>query len=284
MSQHQLQQQSHRLSTTTTTTTSEPDRVIGVHKILPCKWNGRRTLATGLQPAFYACYTDRVELHYHHYDDVDTRHKNGKQSRIVSNSGSGGDAGEDATTRTELRIYLQALGEYNLANPENTLFCLLDATRQETWQSLAQSERRSPSDRFIRGEWLPQAWSLGDSAYSPCFHDGYLALPAPWCAVGMGRQQRQQRAFQIGHCYQLCMSYGAETPYKTDFAPQILLEMTVNPRGGRIEVSDPPRTQAPVATADDAWAVVFERSVRKRLLTAVQNITTVPEDAEDDDE
>lgn len=231
-------EESHRFNSSREETEEEdePDRVIGVQKSLPCKWNGRRTLATGFKPAFYACFVDRVEVY---------SSNNNKSS----------------TTCEQLRVYLQALGEYNLANPAESLFCLVNTTRQETWASLAQAERRSPSHRFVRGVWSPQSWSLGDSAYSPCYHDGYLALPAPW-------GQQTGSSYPVGHCYQLCMAYGAEAPYQTDFAPMILLEMSVNHRG-LIEVSDPPRTRAPLASPKEAWTTVLPSDVLKRLLTAV---------------
>ena len=188
---------------------SDPDQVIDIGITIPWRQNGRRALSTGLQPAYYACYLYQVTIH----NNLD-----------------------------ELRLYVQALGEWDLASPEQSLFCLLEPN--ESWDQLAAIERRNKSgspSRFVRARWEPQQEANG-------YFRGYFVLSLDSLENVMQDGDKTAR---------LVFRFGATSPWQTDFPVAEFLKLS------RESVTCP-RTRPPVPPTDP-WGPVLPRNVLERF-------------------
>ena len=189
--------------------------VIPMQMTVPWRHNGRRCISTALQPAYYAVYLYEIEV-------------------------------DDSTAaEPQLRLHIQALGEYDLAHPGCSLFGIL--RQGEEWETIAQQERKATSaqhSRFIRATWT--------STYeSPGYYAGYYTLPWPNLRASVGTVRRLQFA------------YGRTSPWQQSagFRVVTLLEFCIARAGESITC---PRTKAPVDPASP-WAPVFSREVEDRF-------------------
>lgn len=189
--------------------------VIPMQMTVPWRNNGRRCISTALQPAYYAVYIYEIEV-------------------------------DDSTANEpQLRLHVQALGEYDLAHPEQSLFGIFRA--QEEWEDVARQERKATSarhSRFIRATWTP-------TYQSPGYHSGFYTLPWPNLRASIGTVRRLQFA------------YGRTSPWQTSagFPVVTLLEFCIARAGESITC---PRTKAPV-DPKSPWAPVFPTDVEDRF-------------------
>ena len=188
---------------------TDPDEVIPIGKVIPWRGNGRRAVTTGLQPAYYGCYLYKMDVH------------------LGSN---------------QLKLYLQAMGEWNLPSPEQSLFCLVK--RGETWNEIAQAERKGSKgdSRFVRARWVPTEESRG-------FFQGYLilALESLSRIAAQGSSTLQFR-------------FGATYPWQTDYTVTDVL------RFAQGEPISCPRTKE-VVPPSDPWRPIFPKAVEERFRT-----------------
>lgn len=199
--------------------TSAPDGaaalVIPLQMTLPWRNNGRRCLSTALQPAYYAVYLYEIEV-------------------------------DDSTANEpQLRLHIQALGEYDLPHPEQSLFAILRA--EEEWEAVARRERHAATAShscFVRATWTP-------TYQSPGYYSGVYTLPWPNLRASVGTVRRLQFAF------------GRTSPWQTSagFPVVTLLEFCIARNGESITC---PRTKAPV-DPKSPWAPVLPPAVEERF-------------------
>ena len=195
--------------------TAAASLVIPLQMTVPWRNNGRRCLSTALQPAYYAVYLYEMEV-----DD-------------------------NTNNQPQLRLHIQALGEYDLAHPATSLFAIL--RHGEEWDAVAALERKATSaahSRFLRATWTP-------TYESPGYFAGYYTLPWPNLRASVGTVRRLQFA------------YGRTSPWQSSagFAVTTLLEFCIARAGESITC---PRTKAPVDPASP-WAPVFPGQVEERF-------------------
>jgi hypothetical protein len=185
---------------------------IPIAMTLPWRNNGRRAISTGLTPAYYAIYLHEIEI-CHETDEY-----------------------------AELKLYLQALGEWDLPSPDSSLFAVL--REGETWQDVAQAEKRSTSSsRMVRATWMP-------AHESPGYAEGCLVLPWPRVIMPVGTRRT------------LAFSFGAKLPWQTaGYSVVTLLEMNSM---ASTELATCPRTKPPVLPTDP-WRPVFPKEVEERF-------------------
>lgn len=187
--------------------------VIPLQMTLPWRNNGRRCISTALQPAYYAVYLYEIEV-------------------------------DDSTAQDpELRLHLQAIGEWDLPSPDTSLFAALRPG--EDWEEVARMERKATrQSRFLRAHWTPHY-------ESPGYYQGVYTLPWPRVPASVGTVRRLQFAFGRTSPWQSSAGYPIVT----------LLEFTVDRHGESITC---PRTKAPVDPRNP-WAPVLPAEVEERF-------------------
>lgn len=189
---------------------SDPDLAIEVGIVIPSRHNGRRALSTRLAPCYYACYIYRVDVH-----------------------------------QEVVKVHIEALGEWDLVSPQQSLFCLLVGKR-ETWEDVAHAARQDPAaaHRFVQARWVPRQESQG-------YHAGSLILP-------LSVFDAEQTASEMD-C-RLAFRFGASVPWRGDFPTVHLVQFSTD------ELPTCPRTKAFVPPTDP-WRPVFPREVEERFRT-----------------
>lgn len=214
-----------------------------VGKTIPWRHNGSRALSTGLARAYYAVFIEEIEVMF----------------------GGGIDKKTGLEKPREIRIHLQALGEWDLPHPATSLFCILDAasTKKDTWAEAAAQERKnknngSTSSRFFLGEWVEDT---ARTALADGYYKGYLRVPLipliEHCCRNNGRP-----------C-QIHISFGSSIPWKNDYAIAPILELELDDTDNGAPLFSVPLTSRPVS-ANDPWSPVFSSEVLARFLERFQ--------------
>ena len=164
-----------------------------------------------------------------------------------------------------VRIDIQALGEWDLGNPAESLFSVVDPNdTSASWSVLAQAARKGNGghhSRFFVSRWVPDDKFVSATG----FYKGHLELPLRDVLHSPG-------GLRYGRIVkrQLQVSFHSLEPWRNAYPITALLEWELDRNTGRPTGEfTVPHTSAPVSP-EDPWSKVFPAEVLARFLARFQ--------------
>lgn len=213
---------------------------VPVCKTIPRKHSGSRCVATGFAKAYYAVFVEEIQIVL--YKPLTAHDPDGL-----------------------VRISIQALGEWDLGNAAESLFCVVDPDDgSSSWTVLAQAARKGTGgqhSRFFTGRWIPDDKFVSATG----FYKGFLEVPLqdvfPSGGLRYGRVVRRQ----------LLVSLHSLEPWRNTYPITPLLEWELDRNTGRPTGEfTVPHTSVPVSP-EDPWSKVFPAEVLARFLERFQD-------------